>query len=492
MKKLHFAVFTVVLAVYAMSFQGMRGLGETTEGRYANVALEMIRLDDWVHPKLHHERPHWTKPPMTYWAIAASVKLFGGTTFASRLPNALAFMLTTLLVFSLGRIFVPSRPWAPALIYATFGFPVSVSNFVNTDTLLTLFETAAMTGFVHAFWYRGNHFAGRHGALLGWIALGGAFLTKGPPALLPLAALLVFLILSRKQAETTRFRLGWGWIWFIVIGSSWFLYVIFETPHLLGYFLRDEFVKRIATGYHHRNSQWYGALVVYVPVLLLGTLPWSLFVWRGMVRGIGDAWRRWRGKQPIADHQGLLLLLWVLLPLALFFAAKSRLPAYILPLFVPMSLLGARMLPEDSWWTKKKWLLIGAWCVLLVILRPISSVVPIGRNSEVLADQIRRLTAMDIREVAFVDTRPYYGLSLYLDAEIEMVLLEQNTTPVAGEESLEEELRAYEPGRLWVVAKRDADRFRKRVGREGAVITSLGLIKGAKQYEVFIDLPAKE
>ncbi|MDX1810500.1 MAG: hypothetical protein R3240_01010, partial [Gammaproteobacteria bacterium] len=85
------------LILYGFLFQDSRGIWETSEGRYVNVALEMLRYDDWLHPMTHHEHPHWTKPPFTYWAIASSVKTFGGDSeWALRVPGVLAFILTTL------------------------------------------------------------------------------------------------------------------------------------------------------------------------------------------------------------------------------------------------------------------------------------------------------------------------------------------------------------------------------------------------------------
>lgn len=110
------AVVTVLAAfLLAMSFQGSRGLWEPDEGRYTAVALEMLRLGDFVHPMLHREHAHYTKPPLTYWAIAASVRLFGRNEWAVRLPYALAFTATVLLLFGLGKDYQPQRPWTAVL-----------------------------------------------------------------------------------------------------------------------------------------------------------------------------------------------------------------------------------------------------------------------------------------------------------------------------------------------------------------------------------------
>ena len=72
------------------------------------------------------------KPPLTYWAIASSLSVFGHTEFAARLPNALCFVGAIFLLLRFGRRLTPVQPWRAALIYATFVFPFSVSNIVTT------------------------------------------------------------------------------------------------------------------------------------------------------------------------------------------------------------------------------------------------------------------------------------------------------------------------------------------------------------------------
>jgi hypothetical protein len=47
-----------LLLVYALAFQGSRGLWESDEGRYSDIACEMLRSCDFVQPTFHHEVPH--------------------------------------------------------------------------------------------------------------------------------------------------------------------------------------------------------------------------------------------------------------------------------------------------------------------------------------------------------------------------------------------------------------------------------------------------
>ena len=87
-------------------------------------------------------------PLETSRAIATSVETLGRNEWAVRLPMALAYALTVLMVFQLGKRFVPQRPWLPALIYASSPIPFLAANTVNTDTVLASMEALSVLCFV--------------------------------------------------------------------------------------------------------------------------------------------------------------------------------------------------------------------------------------------------------------------------------------------------------------------------------------------------------
>jgi 4-amino-4-deoxy-L-arabinose transferase-like glycosyltransferase len=483
------------LLVYALSFQGSRGLWEPSEGRYVMAAMEMLRLDDWMHPALHHDHPHWTKPPLMYWAIAASVDCLGRTTFAARLPSAMSFVITTLLIYGLGRIFMKRRPWWPALIYATSLFPAAASNVVTTDDLLTLFETAAMWGFSAAYWPGDNRFARLHGARVGWVSMGLAFLVKGPPAWLPLLALLTFHFANRRHLGTVRMWGPWGPIVMLLIGTSWHLGMVAQRPELAGYFLWDEVVLRTASGHHGRNSAWYGPFVVYAPVLLFGTLPWTLTICRvfgGVVRRwFGRGWfsrRRAEHLQPngtTVDLESRLLLLWIAVPLLVFVVSRSRLPLYLLPLFVPIALIIARHLDPAVLSLRRYRVAVVSVLLLVPVGRLASSCLESKHDSAALAQSIRRLTTSPYKEITFVNTPPYLGLALYLNAESELVQLTEAGAKANGVQTVAEELDEPDGERLWLVPERFVKGFSAEIARHGKRLHPVGRVHARESYHLF-------
>ncbi|HKH19616.1 MAG TPA: glycosyltransferase family 39 protein, partial [Gammaproteobacteria bacterium] len=311
-----------LLIALAFAFQGSRGLWGTDEGRYTNVALRMLNSGDYLFPSLNDEEPHFSKPPLTYWAIAESVRLLGRNEWAARLPNALAFIGTGLLMYGLGLRLTPGRPWLPALIYVTSLGPFVAANVITTDTLLTLWETLAVFAFVAA-WFSDDAQRRRRYLLLMWCGFGLAFATKGPPGLLPL---LPIAVLRWSYPSSSPPVVSWpGLAAFVVIGFSWFAAVIWARPELLGYFLGYEVYDRLFTSVQDRNPQWYGALQTYGMAFLIGTLPWLIL----MIRPLMQSWRLvtprfWRERRD-RDPAVFFLLLWLLLPLAVFCVAQSRL-----------------------------------------------------------------------------------------------------------------------------------------------------------------------
>jgi 4-amino-4-deoxy-L-arabinose transferase-like glycosyltransferase len=478
-----------LLVAYGLLFQDVRGVWEPSEGRYVCVANEMLRTHDYINPQLNDHSPHWTKPPLTYWAIAGCMKLFGHNTFAVRLPGAIAFLGTLLLIFPIGKIFNPKQPWMPAIIYGTFLFPFAASNIVTTDGILALFETMAVACFASAYWSSGPKFIQNHGALMGWAALGLGFMTKGPPSLLPLLAFAVFYLLSGKNKKNIRLlKPGWGVPLFGVIGGTWYIYVMAEHPDLFHYFFSNEIAGRIFSGQHQRNPQWYGAIAIYVPTLLAGTLPWSIDVWKGFT-GIINKNRLDEAKEgPAGAEKDRFLLFWFFIPLVVFFISRSRLALYLLPLFVPLSIAAARGLNIEHFEKRKRVYYLFAWCFALLALRGLSGFLPNTSDNRLIADQIKLVTGKSpVQDIIFVGTKPYLGLSLYFNAEIEKLLMGKASATEIREENISDKLSHYESGRLWVVPLKFKDSFLEAAGKQQFILKFLGQVKGRTVYDLYID-----
>lgn len=336
-------ILAALSAILGFAFQGSRGLYETTEGRYAESAREMLETGDWLVPRLDYA-PHWTKPPLAYWTIAGGMALFGTNEWGARFGNAAVFVLTALAVSALaGAMWDRRTGFAAGLIYALSPFAVLAASSVHTDSLLSFWELLAVLCYWRAYRANGSRSAKRW--IVGmWGLLGAAFLTKGPPALVVLAAILVFRIYLAATGRRGPGLLSLpGIVLMLGVGLSWYVAVAARTPGLLDYFLGTEVFARIATAKHGRNPEWYKPLVIFVPPLLFGAgtalAAWiaeiarnrALFGWASLKRLLKE------------DERIAFLALWLIVPLVIFSLAKSRLPLYVLPIFPAVALATARV-----------------------------------------------------------------------------------------------------------------------------------------------------
>jgi hypothetical protein len=252
--------------------------------------------------------------------------------------------------------------------------------------------------------------------------------------------------------------------------------VIHGNPGLLGYFVGNEVVNRIATAELGRHGQWYGWITIYAPTLLVGTLPWtpSLLRW---ARALPAALRRWRhadGRRN--DGAALLLALWVLLPLLVFCLARSRMPLYVLPLFVPLAVVVARQrqdegadIPRGPW--------LWGWVGLLLALKLASAAWPTHKNAAEWAAAIRaRAPGGVVREVVFVEDMARYGLHLHLGAEIEKISLAAPTQRFnpASDEDLLTELSEREPDVVWICKQSRWPELKRRIEALGYRADAIG------------------
>jgi 4-amino-4-deoxy-L-arabinose transferase len=458
----------------AFAFQGTRGIWEPDEGRYSAAGINMLESGNWLIPSVDGHHPHLTKPPITYWALAASFGAFGHNEWAARAPSALAYIGTGLLLFGLGRRLCPRRPWLPPVVWGASFAPAIASNIVSTDPLLVFFETAAMHAFVEG-WSREGPSARRWFAWM-WAAWGLAFMTKGPPGLLPLFAMLLYLGIH-ERAQLRPMLAPPGLLAFFVVAFTWFGIVVAQDPSRLGYFLGYEVYDRVFTAVHDRNSQWYGAFEVYLPMLLVGTLPWPplAIIAAGGPRA---AWHTLQQRLRARQRDWLMLAYWILLPLAVFCLARSRLQLYVLPLMVPLALVTAKALAGSQVFTDRRIARIaGVTLAALLALKGVLAYWETDRDARHISTQIAALLQeRKVDRIIFVGMRPYYGLKLYLDVPVEGVQLGEHRfeySRFVTPESLCDEVADMDRD-VFAIKSRRTEKFDSALAACGATPVSLG------------------
>lgn len=323
---------TVILALIALSWQlGVRNLNEPDEGRYASVAVGMLRSGDWIVPQFQGA-PHLTKPPLIYWLTAFSLKCFGVNAWAARLVPALAAFGTVLLTWLLAfRWMDARRALYAALMLLTAPLFFLVARLCDPNMLLTFFVTLGSWA-----WVSWQEEGKRSHLWLYYFAHGFAFMTKGPVGCVII--LLGQLAFRCAGANGRRNRRIWHWGGFLLalaMGLAWYVLMILQQPGRLDYFLRYELFDRVFTNVHKRSEPFW----FFFAVLPVAFLPWLPILASIVKRG----WKTVRTSYPEGP-----LVFHILFILVLFSISRSKLPTYILPALPPLALLTAAQMRFDE------------------------------------------------------------------------------------------------------------------------------------------------
>lgn len=319
----------LLAGILAFRGLGARPLISPAEARYALIAREMLESGDWIQPHFNHARFD-EKPPLTYWSVAASYRLFGYTEFASRLPSALAYIGTVLVTFLLAFELAGSgtAPLA-ALIYATSLGPFLFGRFLFTDTLLVFFLSVSLLGLAKI----ARRSDSRWGPAMLYLGASLAGLTKGLIGLLfPLAAAAAYAAFAGGRQFLRRLRLWPG----LAIGAAvflpWHVVMALRDPAFLSFYFGNEHLSRFLS---RRDPVNYTPLSVpaFWTATLLWLFPWFLFLPAALPRRRG----------PHGPSNPLLLAwIWSATVLLFFTLTGSRMEYYALPAFPALAvILGA-------------------------------------------------------------------------------------------------------------------------------------------------------
>ncbi|MBI4290646.1 MAG: glycosyltransferase family 39 protein [Betaproteobacteria bacterium] len=315
---------------------GERNLTRPDEGRYAEIAREMVVSGDWLTPRLNGYK-YFEKPVLQYWATAASFSLFGLADWSARLWPALTGFLGIVLVFLGGnQLFRPPAGLFAAAALAGSAIYVMMGHMLTLDMGVSFFLSASVLAVAIAQLDTSTPDRRRNWMLAAWGLAALAVLSKGLIGIvLPAGAVALYVLLQRDWRLLTRLELAAGGALFLAITAPWFVQVSRANPEFLRFFFVYEHFERFLTEAHGRYQPlWY-----FVPVLLVGLLPWTISLFPAIVNG-------WHSGGRARFRPARFLLLWAAVVFAFFSISSSKLPSYILPMFPALALLIGRYLAQ--------------------------------------------------------------------------------------------------------------------------------------------------
>ena len=274
-RPLRLTLYALLGAIIYLPGLGRPALWEPDEGRYAEIAREMVVSGDYVTPRDDFEL-YFEKPPLVYWANAASIEIFGANEFAVRLPAAL---------FSIGQIVVTAA-LADEMLGATAGFFAALvlalsplffgfARFATLDPALAFFLAAALGAFYIAA--REDSFSrpsARRWMLISAAMLAMGTLAKGPIALLLGGAIAVtWLAVEHRLRQVAQMPLVWCGVIYAAIVLPWFILMEARNPGFLRFFFIHEHFERYVSSSEHGWGPWF-----FIPIVIGGMWPWIFFV----------------------------------------------------------------------------------------------------------------------------------------------------------------------------------------------------------------------
>jgi 4-amino-4-deoxy-L-arabinose transferase-like glycosyltransferase len=388
-------MLAVLIGWQFFNLLGSAPLWDRDEPRNAGCSLEMLARHDWIVPTFNQElRGH--KPVLLYWAQMLSLSWLGPHAWGARLPSALFGALAVVAIGWLGSgLRHAATGWWSAAAMATCLSVVIAARAGTPDAPLLACTTA---GIASLALYRTSN--DRRLWWLGYLSLGGAVLAKGPVGLILPAGCLVLwsgwhpsparadidrrrwpraLSPSHWWQATQWLNLPLGLVVVLAVALPWFIWVGLRTD---GAFLREFFLEhhlgratRVMEG--HRGGWWY-----YPAMLLVGTFPWSLMLipiglWvhqqfpQPLPSSPATDGPRPPGRRDAAAEAALITLglAWLVVYIAAFSLARTKLPSYITPAYPGAALLIGATLSDWSsgqWRINVRWMWLAGLVNLLV------------------------------------------------------------------------------------------------------------------------------
>ncbi len=231
------ALFACLIALAVVLHVCTAGWGQLygeTDGQYAGAAREMIAAHQWLVPT-NDGIPRLQKPPLLYWMIILSFKLFGINAAAARLPIAVAAVASVALTFLIGeRLMDYWRGFIAGLIYLCSYGMFLLGRIIMPEPVFAAFVVAAIFCAIAGHQRRAHRRAWFAGF---WIFAALACMTKGFHGLAyPAAVCALLAVFFRESRIRFRALLRWEYfLLFLLIIAPWHIWIARHFPGYLSY-----------------------------------------------------------------------------------------------------------------------------------------------------------------------------------------------------------------------------------------------------------------
>ncbi|HIP46980.1 MAG TPA: glycosyltransferase family 39 protein [Campylobacterales bacterium] len=319
----------LLLALFLSFFitLGWLPLFDLDEGAFSEATREMLESGNYLTTYLNGEL-RFDKPIFIYWFQALSVKLFGLNEFAVRIPSAIAASLWVFATYFFTARYVDSKKAFIAAFIMIASLQITIiAKAAIADALLNLFIALAMFSLYRLYETRENKFI-----YFTYLFVGLGALTKGPVAIMvPLVVSFLFFVFKGEWKFWLKSVFNPKGIGiFLLVAAPWYILEYMDQGEK---FINGFFFKHNISRFSGAMEGHYGSLVYYIPVFLIGLLPFTALYIK-VLTGV---------KKLFKNDLHLFLIIWFLFVFIFFSFSGTKLPHYVIygytPLFILVGLL---------------------------------------------------------------------------------------------------------------------------------------------------------
>ncbi|MDP3071804.1 MAG: glycosyltransferase family 39 protein [Opitutaceae bacterium] len=316
------------LVILYFLFLGAAPLASPDEGRYAEIAREMVASGDWVTPRLNGVA-YFEKPPLVYWSVAICYKLLGASEWSMRITPALfALGGVAFTYFAARKFFGHLAGLLAGMVLGSSAFYFALGRILLLDMVVSVLISSTLFFFILGV--RETRAHRRRKFFYGlYLSAALATLSKGLIGfLLPGAVMFVWLLVFCQWRRLRPLYLPSGLLLFLIVTVPWHVLAADRNPSWAHFYFVHEHWERFTTTAHSRVQPWW----FFLPVVLFGLFPWA-----GFLGAVPATLRGWSQRRENADVW--FFVVWAGFIFLFFSASQSKLPPYVLPVFPPLAVL---------------------------------------------------------------------------------------------------------------------------------------------------------
>jgi 4-amino-4-deoxy-L-arabinose transferase-like glycosyltransferase len=353
-------VVTIIMIIYVNNL--FIDIMKVDAAQYSGISLEMATTNSYLEVK-EFGADYLDKPPLLFWLSSLSIKVFGATNFAYKLPAFLFLLLSFFAVYRFSLLYYSERVAKNAVLtLATTQAYFLMTNDVRSDGILT-------SCIIMSVWLFSEYF--EKGKLLNLI-LGSTFIGLGMLAKGPIGAIAVLLPLGINLAYRQNWRAIFDLRWLLVIlivgviliPMSYGLYTQFdlhpekEKSGLYFYYWLQSFGRITGENTWNNGYPWH---------FFLGSSIWDYFPWIfpfyvALFLKLKKIFISKIKVTEIISFAGFILIFFFLS------LSKYKLPHYIFVTFPFASIIVAEYLTDLDFKFWKRWKIMNYILGLIILL----------------------------------------------------------------------------------------------------------------------------